>query len=210
MPKASLIVAAALALVGSLHAQSHLSVLAGFSSSTVSAANGDTGPLRLARTGLVRGVAGSIGILGHVSLSPEVLYVHKGFTRTHEGITFALDIRYIEVPVLLSSTYREGPANVVVFAGPSFSFRAACTASDSGSGGRTTNDCVHTDAGAIVPASDLSLMGGFGVAVGRWSLTGRYDLGHNHIPANTPGLALQNRTVSLMVGFRIAGGRPRG
>ena len=207
MSRIWLVPAAILAVTSPLGAQSHVGLVAGYSTVRTVAEQGDAGPLRPPRHGFVPGLSGTIALSGRVGLTSEVLYVQKGFTRTN---VFDLDIRYLEFPLLLSARYPVGAAQLVVLGGGTFALRVHCTATSGAlSSTPDVNDCVDTDRGEIVPPTDLSLTAGFGLAYHRWTLTGQYELTGRNLPENSPGLGLQHRTLILLLGFDFLRGKPR-
>ena len=128
------------------------------------------------------------------------------------GITtnYNLDIHYVEFPLLVSARYPVGKAQLVVLGGATLGVRVQCAADiDQSNGTRDDNDCVDTDHGVIVPATNFALTAGFGLAWHRFSLTGQYEFTGNAIPAFSPGLQRQERTLILMLGIDLLKGRDR-
>lgn len=206
--QAGCVFAAGLGAATPISAQVRVDLMAGFSSANEASQNLDLGAPRRPIDGFVTAVAAAVHIVGPYSLGTQVTYLHKGFREPNNGTTYDLDIRSLEVPLLVSGTYLKGPARIVVFAGPTWGFRESCTATSNAGGGAVVSNCVDTERGVIVPDHEHGLLVGFGVRYWRLSLTASYDMGSTNIPANSPGADLRNQTLLVMVGVEVLGGRP--
>lgn len=74
---------------------------------------------------IIGGVALNVGISRILSLQPEIIYSQKGFAVKESGIvdydgTYRLD--YIEIPVLLKTTFGSGLLEIYLNAGPTFGY----------------------------------------------------------------------------------------
>lgn len=217
-PAYSLLFATITAGAAPLQAQSRLTFLGGYSTARMVATLGDGAVSRMPVHGFVPGVGITIGLSDRVGITAEALYVRKGYsTVTLEpgtqtvAATSRLDVRYADLPLLLTARYPFGKAQLVVLGGATLALRLKCSATITQSdGSRSGNDCIDTDSGVIVPATDLAITAGFGIAWHRFSLTGQYELTGRDIPAFSPGVALQHRTLIVMLGIDALKGRGRG
>jgi hypothetical protein len=197
-------------------AQSRIGIFGGYSTvSTVAELGDPTGSHpRNGVSGFTPGIAATLQLIGHLSLTAEVMTVRKGFSRTYDepGInisTYDLDIRYTEIPLLLGERYPlHHGFSLQIQGGATWSLRSQCSETVNPPDGLSSHtDCVHTSNGEVVPPNDLSLTAGFGVVWHRLWLAGNYEFTGKNIPANSPGLGLQERTLTLMAGFDVVLGK---
>ncbi|MGH7583605.1 MAG: hypothetical protein ACREL5_10305 [Gemmatimonadales bacterium] len=200
----------------SLVAQSRLTVQAGYSTARMVNGNGTSSRILPTRHGFVPGVAYTVRLSDRVGISVGARYVHKGTVATvtepnvsDQGSRYDLDIHIAEVPMFVTARYPLLQAQLVVEGGATLGLRARCIARTiSADGSLSENDCVHTDNGVIVPATDLALTGGFGVAWHRLSLIGEYEFTGRTIQGVGPIAQLQHRTLLLMAGFDLIAPTP--
>lgn len=150
---------------------------------------------------------------GLFGLQTGVAYSQKGASDEVDGGELAIELDYIEVPLLLTVNVPTGSSvRPRVYAGPQVAFEASCSLV--GTDGTTTID-VDCDASELdelgfeTKSTDFSLLfgGGLEVAAGPGVVTfdGRYDLGLTNIN-DSPGVDqvdVKNRNIQLSVGYLV-------
>lgn len=123
-----------------------------------------------------------------IGVTSEALFVRKG--ATDAVIDRRVTIDYLEVPILLRVG---GPAwgGAYGFVGPAVNLRLRATFGDAD----VTDQYERTD---------LALVGGGGVAIGRFLVEGRVTWGRRNVAVGLIGMdEITNRSVSVMGGFKI-------
>jgi hypothetical protein len=177
----------------------------------VSDLSGDEGGTDLgfsSRTALAIGAAVAINVNPVFAFQPEVLFSQKGATDSDAGVDFALEIAYIDVPLLAKfSVPTPSSIRPVFLIGPVISFEASCNVSVEGGGVSASDSCDD----ALIPprkSTDIGILGGAGleIDVGPVILTfdGRYNLGLVNIDdSGDDDTSVKNRTVTGLVGVAL-------
>lgn len=147
---------------------------------------------------------------GLIGIQTGVAYSQKGASESDTEGEAAIELDYIEVPLLLAVNV---PTNSSVrprfYAGPQISFEASCTLTGTSGTVSVDLDCDTQeleDLGFNTKGTDFSLLfgGGLEIAAGPGVLTfdGRYDLGLTNIN-DTEGdeTDVKNRNIQLMAGY---------
>jgi len=146
------------------------------------------------RAGLFVGGFGLWPITQVVAIQPEVAYSQKHFTAKDTLSSFSATEKWdwIEVPILARvSIWHTGGRAVYVVGGPGFEFLVRAKEEAAG----TTSD-VKDD----VTRSDVSIVAGAGVSMGRFGIEARYDAGlrdlnkDNHLGDD---LTVKSRTIRV-------------
>lgn len=171
------------------------------------------------RVGLDGGVFLQLPLSGIVSLQPEVHYAQKGVEISSSDATaagkLALNLAYVEIPVLLRFDLRSGTSSIhpVLMAGASGAFRVQCALKISGTGAVDASQDCDATAGGSDPADadafkkyDVSAVGGAGLALnamGRsYLLQVRYTQGVSSIAKdNSVNEKIRNNTFSILLGI---------
>src|SRR5262245_18851000 len=149
------------------------------------------------RIGAVAGGFVRLPLLSWVELQPEVLYSVKGGTREDFGVSSAVLLDYLEVPVLARMPL--GGRKYFAVAGPYVGFRLRARTRTEFSG-----STEEVDISDIVERMDFGLAIGGGVEFGAVVLDGRYSFSLTDIDKDTSEEAsAKNRAVSVTVGFRF-------
>jgi len=130
------------------------------------------------RLGFVGGAFVNIHLSPHLALQPELLYEQKG--GKINGNTYKLD--YVEVPTLLEITLGGHGLNPGILVGPAF------------------NSNVASHGVVNVKKSDVGLVLGGQVAITKFIVSARYEIGLNDVNSNEN---LKNGTFTLLVGYSI-------
>jgi hypothetical protein len=124
------------------------------------------------RTGFRAGLYTILDLKGNLFWQPEVAFTSKGA----DFGSAELVINYIQIPVLLRSTFPGESMSLYVLSGPAIAFKIGCDINpDVGSSvdcGPSTTD---------VKSTDFSLMLGAGAQFGQIGVDLRYDLGLTNI-----------------------------
>lgn len=148
------------------------------------------------RTGLLAGFFVTIPLRGWLAVQPEAIYAVKGASLDIAGFTSDYVVDYLEVPVLARLRL---PRSVYVVAGPSMAFRLRAR-NRIAFGGSTE----EFDLDEEVESFDLGIVGGVGLAAGRWVVDARYTHGLSDIDTDTTdAVRIRNRVVSLSAGIRF-------
>ena len=169
------------------HAQASFGVKGGLSFATLS----NKAPDWKSRTGFAAGLVLDPGS-SLIGIQPEVLYVQKGveFDGSPSASSDAPQLSYIEVPVLVKITLPGPGVHLMAYAGPSMSFRLACSYD-----GVDCKDAVKSvDYGAVL-GGGLRFGGTHGLTV-----EGRYIWGLNDVKNLSAGVNQQTRTFLVLAG----------
>jgi hypothetical protein len=149
------------------------------------------------RIGIVAGGFVALPLGARLTIQPEGLYSQKGQKADFEGVEAALELDYIEVPVLVKFRLTSGGFHV--FGGPSMAFKVRSRAVAS-FGGTT----VETGEDDIIKDSDFGVVFGAGQDFGKWSIDGRYTMGLSNIgEADDDDQKVRNRVISVLAGIRF-------
>jgi hypothetical protein len=135
------------------------------------------------KLGFVGGGFLSLNLGTSFSIRPELLYEQKGNAISGTSTTTELD--YIEVPVLLKLGLGTPGFNPSILLGPTFSWNILAKDAN----GRNISN---------IDSSDVGLMGGVELDLGKFLVSGRYELGLQNVQKNTN---IQNGTITLLVGY---------
>jgi hypothetical protein len=154
-----------------------------------------TGVSSKVRPGLLVGGFGLLPVGPAVSIQPEVVYTQK-YSRLAQGsLTFNEKLDFIEIPILLrvnlSGSSSPGFYGIV---GPGFDFS---TRAKEGLVGSTVPEKDIKDQ---VVSTDVSILAGAGVTVGKIAVEGRYDGGLRNLNKKTgPGEPkIKSRTFTVL------------
>lgn len=148
---------------------------------------------------------------GLVGIQTGVAYSQKGASETEGDTDVAIELDYIEVPLLLTVNVPTGSTvRPRLYAGPQVAFEASCNLT--GTDGSVTVDVACDsdeleEIGFNTESTDFSLLFGGGLQVeagpGVLTLDGRYDLGLTDINASAgPDQAeAKNRTFQISAGY---------
>lgn len=141
-----------------------------------------------------------------LSIRPELNYMAFGAEVSDVDFTGTLDIRYVQVPVLLQLSLPTPGARPYLFAGPAVSFEASCNVEAESGGITASADC--DDAGFFERKSMMwDLIGGaglgFGLGPGEASIAVRYDMGLTSIDDSAEEADIRNQAISVMIGFSL-------
>lgn len=152
------------------------------------------------RTGLVAGLFFVWPAGSRLSVQTEALYSQKGATFDESGVSGAVELDYLEVPILLRlSTPPSNGASFHVFGGPSFGVRLRAR-SEIAFEGETEREEFSDE----VKRFDLGLVVGAGVELGRLVIDGRYTWGVSNVNALADDdVEIRNRAFSIMAGVKF-------
>ena len=170
------------------------------------------------RPRLAAGLAVDLFSVGPVSLSPEVFYAQKGAenfqSRLATGQAAEISLAYVEIPVLLKLGLPFGGARFRPYlaGGPVFGWQLDCSVTATASG--TSDDCAQLLGGQSQLEETLrdfeqGLMFGAGFAfdvipgIGAITLDARYARGLTRLTESEDGPEIQNRALSVLLGYRI-------
>jgi hypothetical protein len=136
-----------------------------------------------------------------------LLYSRRGAQTTESGITDAVKINYIEIPVLFGFRFPTTAAvKPYVMGGGQLGFKSGCTVEESGGGSSISAGCDET--GGDFSSTDLALVGGAGIAVpvglSNLAFDVRYSVGLIKIEKNSE---VKNRGFTFGVAYMIPVGR---
>ncbi|TVP51137.1 MAG: PorT family protein, partial [Gemmatimonadales bacterium] len=171
-----------------------------------------------ARPRLAGGVGFDLIGLGPLTLAPEVYYAQKGAEnfqrRLAEGESVEVSLSYVEVPVLLRLAIPVGGTRIQPYlaGGPVFGWQLQCEVQASATGAR--EDCGQLLGGEQQLEETLrnfeqGVMLGGGVAVelipgfGALTFDARLARGLSRLSDRDDGPEIQNRALSLLVGYRF-------
>ncbi len=149
----------------------------------------------------------SIGIQETFALQIEAILSEKGFSFTETGVTAALELSYLQIPILAKVIVPTPPTSPVTphfFAGPNLGFEVSCNITGEGGGVSVSAGCDAS--GLETKAFDFGLLFGGGLSIGKgpvaFLIDVAYDLGLANID-NTSGSSdtARNRTFMASVGL---------
>jgi len=167
-------------------------------------------------------LAGGVGFdligLGPLTLAPEIYYAQKGAenfqSRLVAGEPAEISLSYVEVPVLLRFAIPAGDSRFQPYlaGGPVFGWQLDCEVQASSTGAR--EDCGQLLGGEQQLEETLrnfeqGVMLGGGVAfeairgLGAITLDARYARGLSRLSESPDGPEIQNRALSLLLGYRF-------
>ncbi len=140
-------------------------------------------------TGFAGGVFVGIPVAKSLVIEPEILYINKGAGL--EGTDLALNLNYIEIPVLLRYEFQEdgGP---FAYVGPYVGFIAECSTSADTLSFPCADDNIET-------STDFGGTVGIGFRKQAWGFDIRYDYGFTDAIKDEKG-----KNSALMVLLRVA------
>jgi hypothetical protein len=149
------------------------------------------------------------------SLTPDVLfrsglvYSRRGAKNSDQGVTETIKIDYVEVPVLLGYRFANtGGARPYVIGGGQLGFKVGCDLEESSGGVSGSIACDDPQVGGDFASTDISVLGGAGVAIpmgiNSFTIDLRYALGLQKIEKNTQA---KNRGFTLGFGFMMPLGK---
>ena len=197
----------ALAAAAPLGAQSGFGIVGGLVSANVSQSPQAAGVTYNSRTGFAAGISLTAELAKGISIGPEALYAQKGSNLASSVGTLYTGFAkatYVEVPLLLRIGLGSGATHFFVTAGPEVSFNLNCRTAVIGL--IPEMDCNDpADPKSGVKSTDYGVMFGAGVAMGRLSISARYDLGLANISRdNTAGAAVvKNKAIFAMIGLSL-------
>ncbi|MDT8340023.1 MAG: porin family protein [Longimicrobiales bacterium] len=159
------------------------------------------------RTGLNVGASVLFPLSGNWGLYLEGSYSEKGAEFSDVDGSGALNLDYLEFPVLLRyGIPTSGPVGFHLYGGGALSFELTCELEGSGGGITATADCEDVD--VETKTTDFGLMGGAGidfrVAEGITGvLDAFYNLGLTSIDDSAADDDVKNRTFTIRAGVAI-------
>jgi len=203
-------VLATVAISTAAHAQSALAgVLGGVNVSTF---GGNDARAAKERTGLVGGAFLSIESNPRFAIETGAFYSQRGgeLPGGSAGGTFRFRVDYVEIPVL--AVFRS-PIRTKVDPffgiGGAVGIRVGCQLSTTSANSSLASDCSLLAGGSTSAfnSNDLGAVGELGVDTRGVRFVLRFNLGLTSVDASGSGASIQNRTLSLLVGygFRIGG-----
>lgn len=175
------------------------------------------------RPRLAGGLAFDLVGFGPVKLTPEIYYAQKGAenfeSRLAAGEAADISLAYVEVPLLLRLALPFGGHRLQPYlaAGPVFGWRLDCKVAANAGG--VDEDCGQLLGGQEALEDTLrdfeqGVMVGAGFAfdvipnIGAITLDARYARGLTRLSEGADGPEIQNRALSVLLGYRFAlGGR---
>ena len=149
----------------------------------------------------------SIGIQETFALQIEGILSQKGFAFDEAGVTAALELSYLQIPILAKVILPTPPTSPVTphfFAGPSLGFEVSCNITGEGGGVSVSAGC--DEGGLETKAFDFGLLFGGGLSIGKGPVSFlvdvAYDLGLSNIDDTTGSSdTARNRTFMASVGL---------
>ena len=154
-----------------------------------------------ARRGIVAGGFVVWPMTPSFAVQTEALYSLRGASLSDQGVTGALELDYLDVPILARfSTSPSTNTKVHILAGPSFNFnlRARTKATFAG-------ETSEEDFSDEIKPFETALVVGAGVEVARLLFEGRYSWGLTNIDKDdgSDDPTVKNRTLSFTAGIRF-------
>ena len=141
-----------------------------------------------------------------LSIRPELNYMAFGAEVSDVDLTGTLDIRYVQIPVLLQLSLPTPGFRPYVFAGPAVSFEASCTVEGESGGITASADCDDVDLSDRKSVM-WNLIGGaglgFGLGPGEASIGLRYDMGLTSLDDSAAEADIRSRAISVLIGFSL-------
>ena len=163
----------------------------------------DVGEVDKTRVGLAVGLSAVVPVSPNFAVQPELWFVQKGGKAEGGGAEASVKLSYIQLPVLAkfripaTGTRQISPH---AYAGGALGFKVGCRLSVSGGGSTISGDCDE-DPDSDVKGTDMSLVFGAGVDIGRAMVGIRYDLGLTKLDGSPEQNDIKNRTLYLLAGF---------
>lgn len=148
------------------------------------------------RLGAVVGGFVRVPLLSWVDLQPEVLYAVKGGKEDAFGVSSAVLLDYLEVPVLARIPF--AGRKYFIVAGPYLGVRVRARTRTEFSG--STEEVDISDS---VERLDYGVSAGGGVEIGSIVIDGRYSFSLSDIDADIDEVKGKNRVITATVGFRF-------
>jgi len=163
------------------------------------------------RTGLRVGAVMRWSFSSLLGLQAGGYYSEKGATAVEAGTDLAIDLTYVEVPLLLTLSVPTGPSPLAprVYAGPQIAFESSCDLEGTSGPVSVSTSCEQAaeEGIGLDPATDVGLVFGGGLDVaagpGAFTLDARYDLGLVDINDFEGTEDLKTRTFSVSAGYLI-------
>ena len=202
LPVLALPLSAGLIAPGILEAQTSFSLQTGASLATLGgdAENADY------RTGLRIGASAILPLSSNLGLQLGGAYAAKGATEEEFGINGALELGYLEIPLLLTlSPSVEGTISPRFSVGPALSFRISCSAEAGAEGVQISLDCDSAEFDEEIEKIDLGAVAGAGLDIATsGSLSVSLDLLYNLGLVSVFELDdTKNRAFSILAGITI-------
>jgi len=195
-----------------LNAQITLSIIpkAGISLSNINASSNGITESYKNIVGFTGGVAFGMSFNEHISLQPEILYVHKGarlkYSDIYESIDIKFNVNYLEVPILFKYSYGPIYFNVGPYAGVKISQNLKVK--------EISPNTTITEGSSNLKSLDYGLLFGggcaFEVGTGKIIIDARYGLGVANINTNddtTQSITTKNRSLQFTVGYSFQLGK---
>ena len=196
-----LTVFALLVAASPLAAQTSFGVLGGVVSSKVVVSTTGTTPSFSSRTGFALGAGMSAPLGAQVAITPEIMYVQKGYENTLATESEALRISYVEVPILAKVSFGKDKVRAFLIGGPEISVKVACQSSETLNGASGSESC--DDAQVKFNSTDLGLIAGAGLEQGRLSGSVRFDLGLANILNEGANGSVKNQALMVLVRYAL-------
>jgi hypothetical protein len=141
--------------------------------------DGDDIPINLdSRVGLNLGGFVSVPFSGGVGVLLGANYSQRGAKilagDSGEGVDITLELDYIEIPALLTLTFRsDGPLGGRFYAGPAFAFEVSCGIRAESQGVELSADCDQPEDPVPTESFDVGAIGGAGLL---WETAGGMEL----------------------------------
>ncbi len=149
----------------------------------------------------------SIGIQETFALQIEGILSKKGVAVTEGGVTAALELSYVQIPILAKVIVPTPPTSPVTphfFAGPNFGFEVSCNLTGEGGGVSVSVGC--DESGIETKGLDFGLLFGGGLSIGKgpvaFLVDVGFDFGLSNIDDSTGSSeTVRNRTFMASVGL---------
>jgi hypothetical protein len=151
------------------------------------------------RSGIVVGGFVNVPVTTRLAIQPEGLFSQKGTRFPGDDFEFAVDLDYIEVPVLLQYALSSSADRTIsVFAGPSLGFNVRANA-------RVSAGDAHEeeDERDQFEDFDFGITAGMGASVGRFIIDGRYTFGLTNMAVDPELPKARHRTLTFLAGVRF-------
>ena len=152
------------------------------------------------RTGIAAGGFVVWPLTPAFAIQTEALYSQKGASLSEQGVTGALELDYLDIPVLARfSTTPASNTTLHLYAGPSFNFNLRARTKMSFAG-----ETAEEDFSDDVKSVDTALVFGAGFEVSRLLFEGRYSLGLTNIDKEGgTNPSVKTRAFTLSAGIRF-------
>ena len=152
--------------------------------------------------GFAAGGFATLGLSPNFAIQPEALFVVKGGKADAGPASVTLKLSYFEVPVLLKVIIPAKNNSLLsphFYAGPALGLKLDCTIKGSAGPATLSGSCDNN--GIKIKSTDLGLVFGAGLDVGRAMIDVRYDLGVSRIDDSILSADVKNRTFYLLAGW---------